>query len=117
MEVKLIRFHDWIIDKNDISFVDIHAEREINSEFEMIEHRVVMHLKGEKTLTLRSHNLYDARKELNMLTAESDALHVGSNFDHYLSHQVHLARYAINNLQDKIEKLMKSYKKNVKKKD
>ncbi len=110
--MSLIRFHNWIVDKNDISFVEIISEDgKTHNEFDEANHNVILKLKNDQTFTLSCHNLYSAQRELNFLTIENRIPNLTDEFNHCLIQQIYHARDSVVNLEREIKKLMKSYKK------
>ncbi len=108
----LVRFQDWILDRDDIQFVNIERpDGEVSSEYTPAEYIVRVHLKDGKKYGVRCESLHNARNELNNLTAEIKPYHAGSLLDHYLVKQIQYARFAVNELEEQVKKLMLSYKK------
>lgn len=109
---ELVRFHEWVIDKNKISLVQIKTKdgKQYN-DFDEIEHLVVISMNNSQTLTLSCHNKYYALRELDYLTAKIDPILLGSETNTYLVNQVYLTRSFVSDLITEVKKLMKSYKK------
>ena len=105
----LVRFHDWVIDRNEISNVNIKSVdgKEYDNEFAKITHIVVLELKSGQKFQLHCSDLYDARKALNHLTASCKTAHIGSDFDNYLMQQIYHSRQSIIDQSEEIKNLTK----------
>lgn len=114
---ELVRFHDWIFDRNEINYASIENHGIIyESEFDQIKHTVIVKLKNGEKFILNCASFYDAKTELNFLTSKCDPVLLGRQNNTYYLQQLYFCRNAINNLTNQINKLMNSYKK-VKKKE
>lgn len=111
----LIRFHSWLIDREQIKYVKIICDKTVSDDFEKIDHIVCLELKSGEKFNLTCLDRYDAIKELNFLTLYSKAEHIGDAFDHCILEQVYIARRCITGLEFEVKKLMKSYSKRMKK--
>ena len=107
----LIRFHDWIIPRDEISSVRIeYPDGEPNSEFEKTSCVMVLELKGNKKFSLKCGDLYDARKELNILTSRVQPELIERPLDSYIIQQIYFCRDSIRSLESAVKDLMKKYK-------
>lgn len=108
----LIRFHNWIIDKEQIDYVEIECKEGIaTSEFDKKKHALIVHLKTGRNFQLICPDHYDATKELNYLTTNSKAEVIGGRFDTYILQQIYIVRSYLIELSTNVNKLMKSYSK------
>jgi hypothetical protein len=117
---KLIRFHYWLIDKESIISAKITWDGEqCKNEYEKKQHRITINLKDGQIYTLRYEDLYEAQKDLDLLTIDLDATDFNTNFKHYINRRLHQCINSITSLQMEVRKLMKSFsvsKKKLKKK-
>lgn len=110
----LIRFHDWLIDRDEIEVVEIKSDDGINHQnqaYDDIKHSVVVKLKDEIKLQLVCDSLYEARKELDYLTARTEAELSGPIYNTYMIKQISFCRDSLATLTSEIKKMMKSYQK------
>ena len=111
--VDLVRFHEWLFDRNEIVFVEVKPEDGIQakSDYDDKNHLVHVHLKNGKSFSLKCHSGYDAQKELDLLTINTNAKFIGDDYRHYLVKRADWNRGGIIELKNEVKKLMNSYKK------
>lgn len=110
----LVRFHDWLFDKDHILLVEIKSSDGKNYDHDTcakVNHLVIVKLKNDARFELLCTDLYDARKELNYLTARTDASLTGPDYKTYIIQAIYQSRDYCHDLQLEVHKLMKSYKK------
>lgn len=109
---ELIRFKNWLLDREQIESAFIESEdKKDHNDYEKINHTLIVRMKSGKQFILICSDRYDAKKELNYLTANLSPQHTHNNFEHYLVRQVYICRSTIAELDDTIKKLINSYKK------
>src|SRR6185312_12948437 len=118
---KLVRFHDWIIDQNEISYIKI-TDKDGNDlnpdccEYDRKDHIVLLTLKNDGTFKCHCESLYSARETLDYFTLQLDEVKTQKNFDNYILKQVYFVRECMRDLEIEVKKLMNSFKKEKNKK-
>jgi hypothetical protein len=110
----LIRFDDWIIDRNDIAFVQIIKKQDIDGMGkDKIETKFDLKLtrKNNTTLTLNCNDYNNAKKYLNYLTADANVNSVDYRYDHYIIREISYLSNNIMDLETHVKKLIKKIEK------
>lgn len=115
---QLIRFKYWLLDRDEILIAQIDAEdNKPHADFDEVPHKLIVTLKSGKSFSLVCESYYSAKKELDYLTANTEALSVRRDIDHYMVRQLYFCRNSVAALEESVRKLMKSYKKAKKEKN
>jgi hypothetical protein len=110
--VNLIRFKDWVFDKNEISSVEIiENEGTPKDEFDRLSHSVKIRIKNGMSYELICRSLYDARENLDILTADLEPHLLGRRHDTYIISQIYSCREAINEVRIELKQLNKRLSK------
>lgn len=110
--MELIRFHDWLFDRDEINFAEINADDGGNhDDFVKVPHTLKISLKNGLNFNLKCDDKYEAKKELNFLTAKTKPQFYGSPYDIYTVQQIYQVRNNIRDLTLELKKLMFSFKK------
>ena len=116
----LVRFRNWVIDRNEIKFVDIviDPEDKRKAENNHKRHNVIIYFKnnsGLQTLTVNCWSKFNAETEIDELTAKLQIPSIGSQYDHYLLKRIDRLSSAIEGLDEDVKRLMRSYSSKKKK--
>lgn len=114
---ELVRFGRWVFDKNKIELVEIkELDGEPKSEFDKKRHGVLVTLTGGKCFQVTCIDKYDANKVLDILTSQVKPTLLDDPINTYVVNQIYYCRKAIEDLDDAVKKLMRSFSKLKKKK-
>jgi hypothetical protein len=109
---KLVRFEDWIIDKDKISTVKIKSEDGLrHDDFAQVAHSVICALECGETFEVECQSKYRALQIFDVLTSALNPELQRNPYEHYIVKRIYDTNQRIDELTAKINKLMKSYKK------
>ena len=100
---KLVRFHDWLINVDDISGSDISEEDNKGGCILKIT------MKAGHDYSLTCYSQERAQQELDKLTCDSEAMYCGNKWDHFLVKRIQVMSANIYNLEVQVKKLMNSF--------
>lgn len=110
----LIRFHEWIIDKDEIVQVSVRpsdGSENIYGEYDRVEHSVLIFFKNNPDINLKCDSRWEACEELDYLTASINCETAGPIYRHYQIKHIHKMRSSIMQLTTEIKKLMRENKR------
>lgn len=102
--VCLVRFEDWVFDKDDVEFISI-APKSLDGKNNA---SLIVKLKNKQTLELVFGNEWLAKHALDELTAKIQPATLGTN---YLVQAFRRHNQALENLRYEVNELMKSFKR------
>jgi hypothetical protein len=105
--VCLVRFEDWVFDRDDVEFISITPESLDGKKTRSL----IVKLKNKQTLELVCANEWRAKHALDELTAELQPANLGGHYDHYLVRAFSRYNQAIEDLHYEVKRMMNSFKK------
>lgn len=106
---KLVRFYDWIFDKEQIDYVSIIPVDESENDNDEQKQVIHIYMKNGKTLSLMCHNLDDARNNLHCLSGDVKAQILAihrSPFEQYLCEEIVKISNTVNHLKNALDTIL-----------
>lgn len=109
---ELVRFNNWIFDREQIELITIFSKDGKNhDDFDKVEHTLSVKLKSKDTFHVVCEDLYNAQKELDFLTARINPICLENKHGNHLIKVLYDSQFEIMELHSSIKKLMKAFSK------